>query len=94
MITMEQRIEKLEEGQKRIEVRLDRLETRLENFEAKVESAFNTLIGEVRITNSTLQGVFNVGFESYKNIFAQKEAAAIIAKAYEEAYKKLNREII
>lgn len=84
---MEDRIAKLEEGQKR-------LEARLENFESKVENAFNTLIAEVRTTNSTLQGVFNVGFESYKNVFAQKEAASIIARAYEEAYKKLDRNII
>ncbi len=59
-----------------------------------IENALQILIQEVRIGNNTLQGVFNVGFESYKNVAMQRDVSEILRKAYEEAFQKLSRKIV
>ncbi len=79
---MEERMARLEEGQKR-------LEARIENFETKVENAFNTLINEVRITNNTLQGIWNVADEVLRVGSKQRKVSEIMSQAYEKAVEEL-----
>lgn len=98
---LEEKVEKLEEGQRKFEEETGRrftgVENRLDNVENRLNNVENTLdllVQEVRITNNTLQGVFNVGFESYKNVALQREAAEMLSKAYEEVFLKLSRKVI
>jgi len=74
---------------KEIKNKLEKLETRFEHFETKVENAFETLICEVRITNNTLQGIWNIGDEILKTGSKQRKVSEMMSQAYEKAAEEL-----
>jgi len=80
------RFEKVENRLDKVENRLDKVENSLDS----VQGCLKELISEVKITNNTLQGVFNVGFESLKAVAVQKSVIFDLSIACQKAYEKMN----